>query len=82
MLIKVKDVLFSEHLVRGHMVPVYLIIGDVTFGHVVKLVLARLSDNQVIICPFITLSNLKELNFQVKLSFPLKAPSTTQNLVG
>lgn len=48
--------------------PVYLIIGDLNFGHLVKLAFARFTDNKVMICPFVVLNNLKEFNVKVKLS--------------
>lgn len=50
------------------MVPIYLIIGNGNFSHWVKVVFARILQNKAVIGPFIV-SNLKELNFKVKL-FP------------
>lgn len=44
---------------------VHLLIGGVNFGVLVTVVFVRFPYNKILICPFIILSNLKELNFKV-----------------
>lgn len=66
--IKVRVVVFSVYHVRTQMMPLYLIIGDVNFDLLLELAFARFTHNKAIICYFIILSDLKELNFKLKLS--------------